>query len=122
MNQQRALDRQRLRRRRSVRKRVRGTPQRPRLTVFRSHKHIYVQIVDDLAGNTLAAVGTLDADVRKEVKSGGNKTAAAVVGQKIAQRAIEAGVKQVAFDRGHCKYHGRVAALAEAAREAGLEF
>jgi large subunit ribosomal protein L18 len=105
-----------------VRKRTRGTTARPRLTIFRSHKHVYAQVIDDSDGRTLAAASTLDKDLRAGVKYGGNRTAAATIGKAIAERAIAAGIKLVAFDRGGCQYHGRVAALAEAAREAGLSF
>ncbi|NIL95579.1 MAG: 50S ribosomal protein L18 [Planctomycetales bacterium] len=122
MNHERAIRRQRQRRRFRVRKHLRGTGERPRLTVFRSHKHIYVQLVDDLAGRTLAAASTRDQEIAGEVKYGGNTEAASKVGQAIAARAKAAGIEQVAFDRGHFQYHGRVAALAEAAREAGLKF
>ena len=99
-----------------------ATAERPRLTVFRSHKHIYVQVIDDAAGRTLAAASTADKDVRGDLKYGGNKAAAELVGKAIAERALAAGVKQVAFDRGPFQYHGRVAALADAARKAGLGF
>ena len=95
---------------------------RPRLSVFRSRKHIYVQIVDDENGRTLAAANTRDKQLAGEVNYGGNRDAAAAVGKAIAQRALEAGVKEVALDRREYKYHGRVAALADAAREAGLVF
>ena len=95
---------------------------RPRLSVFRSRKHIYVQIVDDENGRTLAAANTRDKQLAGEVGYGGNRDAAAAVGRAIAQRALEAGVKEVALDRREYKYHGRVAALADAAREAGLVF
>ncbi|MDX2223446.1 MAG: 50S ribosomal protein L18 [Rhodospirillaceae bacterium] len=95
---------------------------RPRLTVFRSGRHIYAQIVSDNDGKTLAAASTVDKDVRAEVKSGGNKVAAGAVGKLIAARAVAAGVKTVVFDRGSYLYHGRVKALADAAREAGLAF
>jgi large subunit ribosomal protein L18 len=122
MNHERALDRQRKRRQFRVRKRLRGTSTRPRLTVFRSHKHLYAQVIDDGAGRTLAAASTLDKDLRGELKYGGNKSAAQAVGKVIAQRALAAGIKQVAFDRGSSQYHGRVEALAGAAREAGLQF
>jgi len=105
-----------------VRKQIEGTSERPRLCVFRSLEHIYVQIIDDSQGRTLAAASTLDADVRKEL-NGKNKTERAkVVGKAIARRAVEAGIKQVVFDRGGYLYHGRVQALADAAREGGLEF
>jgi len=104
-----------------VRNQIRRSSPRPRLSVFRSHKHIYAQVIDDEAGRTLAAASTLDDQLRGELPYGGNKQAAAVVGKAIAERALAAGVKQVAFDRRDYKYHGRVATLAEAAREAGLE-
>ena len=120
MNHERAIRRQRQRRRYRVRKRVRGTADRPRLSVFRSHRHIYAQLVDDLAGKTLAAASTVEGGLKS--KFGGNKDAAEAVGAAIAERAKSAGVTRVAFDRGHFKYHGRVAALADAARKAGLEF
>ena len=122
MNHQRYIAKQKLRRRRHVRRRVRGSAERPRLSVFRSAKHIYCQLVDDLAGKTLASASTKDKEVAGEVKYGGNVDAAKAVGKAIAQRAQAAGVKTVCFDRGHYKYHGRVAALADAAREGGLEF
>ncbi len=114
----------RLRRRRSfrVRKRIRGTLDRPRLNVVRSHKHISAQLIDDLAGKTLAAASSQDKGLSGKLKSGGNQDAAQAVGKAIAERAIAAGVKAVAFDRGPYRYHGRVAALANAAREAGLSF
>jgi large subunit ribosomal protein L18 len=105
-----------------VRKRIRGTPERPRLSVVRSHKHISVQIVDDLAGQTLAAASSLDKKLSGKLKSGGNQTAAEAVGKAIAERAAAAGIKAVCFDRGPYRYHGRVAALAKAAREGGLNF
>ena len=114
----------RLRQRRAfrVRKRVRGTPDRPRLSVMRSHKHISVQLIDDLAGKTLAAASSQDKKLSGKLKTGGNQDAAQAVGKAIAERAIAAGVKAVCFDRGPYRYHGRVAALANAAREAGLSF
>ena len=115
------------RRRRSVarrhfrlRKKISGTPQRPRLVVKRSSRHIHVQLVDDLAGKTLAAASTIEADVRA---SGGDKSAQSKkVGELIAARAKAAGVDTVVFDRGGRDYHGRIAALADAAREGGLQF
>ena len=122
MDHRKALGKQRLRRRFRVRKRLRGTPQRPRLCVSRSHRNITAQIVDDISGKTLAAASTVDKDLASAVKYGGNKSAAEAVGKAIAERAGQAGVKQVRFDRGASKYHGRVAALADAARAAGLEF
>lgn len=112
----------RMRRHWRIRKRVFGTPERPRLSVFRSLKHIYAQIIDDTTGQTLCSASTLDKELRDKVK-GLTKTQQAVeVGKLIAKRALELGIKQVAFDRGGHKYHGRVKALADAAREAGLEF
>jgi large subunit ribosomal protein L18 len=105
-----------------VRKRVRGTAERPRLTVFRSNKHIYAQIVDDQRGCSLAAASTVEDEICPGGKGGGNKSAAVKVGQRLAARALEKGIKQVAFDRGRYRYHGRIAALADAAREGGLEF
>ncbi len=122
MNHQRAVLRQRLRRQFRVRKRVRGTSERPRLTVFRSLKHTYAQVIDDSTGRTLVSVSSLDKDVRGDVKYGGNVAAASHLGKAIAERALAAGIKQVAFDRGSAQYQGRVAALADAAREAGLSF
>jgi large subunit ribosomal protein L18 len=122
VNHEKAILQQRERRQFRVRKRVRGNPARPRLTVFRSHKHLYVQVIDDSIGRTLAAASTTDKEVLGQLRYGGNKVAAQAVGKAIAQRALAAGIKQVAFDRGGCQYHGRVAALADAAREAGLSF
>ena len=122
MNHEKAILRQRKRRQFRVRKRIRGNAERPRLTVFRSHKHTYAQVINDADGRTLAAASTVDKDLKSEIKFGGNKTAAQAIGKAIAERAMAAGVKQVAFDRGSCAYHGRVAALAEAARAAGLSF
>jgi large subunit ribosomal protein L18 len=94
---------------------------RARLSVFRSVQNIYCQVIDDETGKTLASASTVDKDVKSEIKYGGNKTAAQAVGKLIAERAKAAGVTSVAFDRGNYKYHGRVAALADAAREAGLQ-
>src|SRR5262245_17907527 len=105
-----------------VRRRMLGSIERPRLAVFRSSKHIYAQIIDDLAGKTLVAASTVDEDVRSQVKSGSNKKAAEVVGSVLGERAKRSGIDKVAFDRRHYKYHGRVQALAEAARKAGLQF
>lgn len=101
---------------------MRGTAERPRLSVFRSHKHTYAQVIDDVSGRTLASASTVDKDVLGNLKYGGNVTAATAVGKAIAERAKAAGVTMVAFDRGSNQYHGRVAALANAAREAGLDF
>jgi large subunit ribosomal protein L18 len=113
-----------LRRRRHyrLRRRVTGTPGRPRLAVFRSLKHIYAQIIDDADGRTLAAASTMDTDLKGQLKTGGDLGAAKAVGKLIAERGKEKGVSQVVFDRGGFAYHGRVASLADAAREAGLEF
>ncbi|GAB6934788.1 MAG: 50S ribosomal protein L18 [Calditerricola sp.] len=105
-----------------VRKKVFGTPERPRLNVFRSNKHIYAQIIDDLKGHTLVSASTLDKELRDQIENGGNVEAAAKVGALVAKRALAKGITKVVFDRGGYKYHGRVKALAEAAREAGLEF
>ena len=105
-----------------VRTRVEGTPQRPRLCVYRSLNHIYAQIIDDRTGRTLASASSLDKLVRQQLKGGGNIAAAKVVGKAIAERARAAGLEHVVFDRGGYKYHGLVQALAEAAREAGLKF
>ena len=112
----------RRRRKRRVRRRVLGTGRRPRLTVFRSNKNISAQIVDDTVGRTLAAASSLDKTLRGQAPYGGNKTAAATVGKALAERAAEAGIKQVVFDRNGYAYHGRVKVLADAARESGLEF
>jgi large subunit ribosomal protein L18 len=112
----------RLRRHLRVRKRVEGSSARPRLAVFRSLHHIYAQVIDDAEGTTLAAASTLDPAVRQASKSGGNVEAAKAVGKLIAERAKEKGVELVVFDRGGFQYHGRVAHLADAAREGGLKF
>jgi|ERR1051325_2179428 large subunit ribosomal protein L18 len=105
---------------RRIRKGLRGESDRPRLNVFRSQKHIYAQVVDDRKGQTVAAAGSVEKDF--SVKSGGTIAAAKEVGKLVAQRAKEKGVTQVAFDRGGYQYHGRIKALADAAREAGLKF
>ena len=112
--------RARVRRHYRVRKKVRGTAERPRLAVFRSNKHISAQVIDDVAGRTLAAASSTEASTRSGAT--GNKEAAAAVGKRLAERAKAAGVSKVVFDRGGFRYHGRVAAVADAAREAGLEF
>ena len=104
-----------------IRRRVKGTAERPRLAVYRSNNHIYAQVIDDYKHHTLAAASTLDADI-KDDGSSATKDASAKVGKLIAERSLAQGVKQVVFDRGGKLYHGRVAALAEAAREAGLDF
>ncbi len=105
-----------------LRKNLTGTAEKPRLNVFRSLNHIYAQIIDDKSGTTLVAASTMDKDVRGSVEYGGNVEAAKAVGAAIAKKALDKGIKQVVFDRGGYIYHGRVAALAAAAREAGLEF
>lgn len=112
----------RLSRQQRVRKTVSGTAQRPRLAVFRSNLHIYAQVIDDTQGRTLAAAGTVEKDLRGSLKGGNDVEAAKAVGALVAQRAKEQGVTSVVFDRSGYLYHGRVAALADAAREAGLEF
>ena len=116
-NRQRELRRTRHRR---VRRKVSGTPERPRLAVFRSTRHMVAQVIDDSTGRTLAAASTVESALRSGAT--GNKTAAAAVGKLVAERAREAGISRVVFDRGGFLYHGRIAAVADAAREAGLEF
>lgn len=110
------------RRKWSVRNKLSGSPERPRLSVFRSDKHIYAQIIDDLAGRTLVAASSAQKEVRGDRPNGGNIAAAKIVGKVIAERAKAAGITKVCFDRGGRQYHGRVKALAEAAREGGLQF
>jgi large subunit ribosomal protein L18 len=110
------------RRKLRVRRNVFGTPERPRLNVTRSHKNISAQIIDDIAGRTLCAASTLQKDVAEQVKYGGNCKAAAAIGQLLAERARMQGIRKIAFDRSGLMYHGRIKALAEAARKAGLEF
>ena len=122
MDHARTILRQRERRRYRVRRTIRGTAERPRLSVFRTHKHIYAQVIDDATGRTLASASSMDKQIRGQVGFGGNKQAAEAIGRAVAERARAAGVKQVCFDRGAFRYHGRVAALADAARAAGLEF
>ncbi|MGH7199262.1 MAG: 50S ribosomal protein L18 [Planctomycetaceae bacterium] len=119
------IAKQRERRRFRVRNAVRHTTmrgERPRLSVFRSNKHIYAQIIDDVSGRTLVAVSTVEKNLYGAGQYAGNKQAAAKAGQILAERASEKGIKAVVFDRGEYKYHGRVAALADAARQGGLEF
>lgn len=122
MEHSKAIYKQRNRRRFRVRKRLKGTAERPRLSVARSHKHMSAQLIDDIAGKTLASASTLDRELAGKVKYGGNVAAAAEVGKAIAERAKSAGIESICFDRGAYKYHGRVAALADAAREGGLQF
>jgi large subunit ribosomal protein L18 len=105
-----------------IRKKIRGTPERPRLAVFRSQGHIYAQVIDDDAGQTLCAASSLDKDLRAKAKRGGTVAAAKTVGALIASRAREKNLAAVVFDRGGFHYHGRIKALADAAREAGLKF
>lgn len=105
-----------------VRKTVQGSAERPRLNIFRSLSHIYAQLIDDKTGTTLVSASSLDKDVRGSLEYGGNIEAAKAVGAAVAKRALEKGLTKVVFDRGGYIYHGRVAALAEAAREAGLDF
>jgi len=115
---QKRLDRRKF----GIRAALFGTPERPRLSVYRSSKHIYAQLIDDYASKTLAAVGTTDGEVRGSLKHGANLAAAKQAGKAIAAKAQSIGIKKVAFDRGGRKYHGRVKALADAAREGGLQF
>lgn len=110
------------RRHRRIRRVITGTPERPRLAVFRSNNHIYAQVIDDIAQHTLASASTLDPDLKTALESTATCEASAAVGKLVAQRAMAQGVEKVVFDRGGNLYHGRVKALAEAAREAGLSF
>ena len=122
MKRQKTAYHARLRRHLRVRKKVQGTPQRPRLSVYRSLSHIYAQVIDDDAGHTIAAASDVEADVRGS-KNGKKKTdVAKVVGELVGKRAIEQGVSEVVLDRGGYRYHGRVKALADGARSAGLQF
>ena len=105
-----------------IRQKVFGTSERPRLAVFRSNQHIYAQVIDDTKHHTLAAASTLEPELRKELSSAATQQASALVGKLIAERAMQQGIRQIVFDRGGKLYHGRVAALADAAREAGLDF
>jgi len=112
----------RKRRHRRVRKKLSGTPECPRLNVYRSSKNIYAQVIDDQSGRTLVAASTLDPQLRTELPHGGNREAARKVGSLLAERAVDKGIKDVVFDRGGYLYHGRVKELADGAREAGLNF
>ena len=105
-----------------IREKVRGNPERPRLAVFKSGKHIYAQLIDDATGQTVAAASSLDADLKKDGKVGANVATAKKVGKLVADRAKQKGIARVVFDRGGYIYHGKVKALADAAREGGLEF
>jgi large subunit ribosomal protein L18 len=118
------VDRQAVRRKKQlkIRKTITGTAERPRLSVYRSLNNMFVQIIDDVNGKTLAQASTIDKELKAEVKNGGNTEAAKLVGKKAAERALAAGIETVVFDRSGYVYTGRVKALAEAAREAGLKF
>ncbi len=116
------LKRAALRRRHHVRKKVSGTPERPRLSVFRSNRYIYAQLIDDTAGVTLVAASSVTKAMREQMARTGNKKAAETVGETLAKKALDVGIKCVCFDRGPYKYHGRVKSLADAARKAGLAF
>lgn len=122
MKHEKKIGHQRTRRGYRVSNRIKRDSTRPRLAVFRSLNHMYAQVIDDEGGRTLASASTADKAIAASLKGTGNKDAAAAVGKAIAERAMEAGIKKVAFDRRHYKFHGRVAALADAARKAGLEF
>jgi len=111
----------RLHRKAGIRKRIVGTAERPRLTVFRSHNHIYAQLIDDIAGITICSASTRTKGLRDKVKYGGNATAAKIVGAAIAEHAKERKIESAAFDRNGYRYHGRIKALADAAREGGLK-
>ncbi|MBX7252267.1 MAG: 50S ribosomal protein L18 [Candidatus Promineofilum sp.] len=111
----------RKRRQRRIRMRISGTPERPRLNVFRSLEHIYAQVIDDVAGNTLAAASTLDKELAGQLDGKKKREQAALVGKLVARRALDAGIQEVVFDRGGYLYHGRIKALADGAREGGLK-
>jgi len=121
MDNQKAKWVRRWKRHRRVRKAVHGTAERPRLSVYRSLQHMYCQLINDEQGKTLLAVSTMSPEIRSEVSYGGNVKAATFVGKKLGEKALSMGIKQVVMDRGGCRYHGRVAAVAAAAREAGLK-
>ena len=112
----------RIKKHRRMRNRFSGTPERPRLAVFRSNSHMYAQIIDDVAGNTLVSASTVQKEIKAELEHTDDVAAAAYLGTVIAKRALEKGITEVVFDRGGFLFHGRVAALADAARENGLEF
>lgn len=113
---------QRIRRHLRIRKKIFGTAEKPRLSVFKSQRHIYVQLIDDTKGHTILSASTLDPELRQKIAKTYNKEAAKEVGKLIAQRALSKGINQVVFDRGGFKYHGRIKELADAAREVGLKF
>jgi large subunit ribosomal protein L18 len=119
MNSKKLFARRKIRTRFNVKRLSKG---KPRLSIFRSGKHVYAQIIDDLAGRTLVAASSVDKELRSTLKTGADKEAAAAVGRAVAERAVKAGVSQVIFDRGGYRYHGRVKALADGAREGGLKF
>lgn len=114
--------RKRKRRHQRIRRKVIGSGDRPRLSVYRSMKHIYCQIINDVDGTTLASASTVSPEIREQVKDGGNVKAAEIVGKKIAEEALKKGISKVVFDKGGYKYHGRVKALAESARKSNLSF
>ena len=122
MDKNKKIQAKRLRRRRHVRNKLRGDASQPRLCIQRSLKHFACQVVDDEQGKTLLSASTRDKGIREQVSHGGNCDAAALVGKLVAEKAIEAGIQLAQLDRGHNKYHGRVKAFADAAREAGLQF
>jgi len=122
MDQQKTKKRRQLRRRRHVRSKIVGTAERPRLTVHRTSKHVYVQLIDDINAVTLAAASSRGKDIRTGLPYGGNIKGSQAIGKKIAEVALAKGIKLAAFDRGHFRYHGRIKALADAAREGGLQF
>jgi large subunit ribosomal protein L18 len=122
VRQQKTTNKQRWSRKNRVRKKIRGDAERPRLSVNRSNKHVYCQLIDDEAGKTIASASSRDKDLAAKITYGGNVEAAKIVGEAIAVRAKAAGVSQIRFDRGPYKFHGRVAELAAAAREGGLDF
>lgn len=122
MSRQSVINKQKWRRRHRVRNRVRGNDERPRLSIFRSGKHIAAQVINDETGLTLAAASTQQKELAEQLNSTSTVEAAKLVGQKVAERAKAAGVEKVCFDRGHYRYHGRIEALANSAREAGLSF
>ncbi|MHC4778542.1 MAG: 50S ribosomal protein L18 [Planctomycetota bacterium] len=122
MDPNKRKSRRRIRRQRRIRKKVIGTAEKPRLSVFRSLKHFYGQVIDDEKGHTILACSTLDKSIKGQLGVGGNREAAQIVGREIAKKALAAGLKKVAFDRGGFKFHGRIKAMAEAARKEGLVF
>jgi large subunit ribosomal protein L18 len=112
----------RIKRQARIRKKIKGTPQRPRLSVFRSAKHVYAQVIDDTAGATLVTASSVEKDFKAQDKFESKRAAAAYVGKMVAQRALDKGIKQVVFDRNGFLYHGRIKAISDGAREAGLKF